>query len=179
MKAFGVTILVIILIGFITTGGIAMSSVASLNREALLRASINAQERGREASFDTMKKIIMQKTQLPAAARADLLVLLPELISGRQGGAVFKSVQEQYPELTLSLYQDISRSIEAERHVFLRKQESLFDVKREHDALLDSAFGGTICRLFGRSKVEVVVISSTEAKNVIETGVDNDSNLGL
>lgn len=179
MKAFGVTVLVFMLVVGLFVGGVVLAGVSALNREAGLKASINAHERAREASLDTMKKVIMQKAQLPAAAKEDLLALLPEVVEGRAGGSVFKSVQEKYPEFTMSLYQDLSRAIEAERHQFLREQKELFDVKREHDALLGSAFGGTVASIFGRRPVEVNVVSSTEAKEVIRTGLDDNSDLEL
>src|SRR5688500_17169026 len=98
MRTFGITVLVVLLVAALAVGGVFMAGVSALNREASLRASIGAHERAREASLDTMKKIITQKAQLPAAAKADLLALLPEVAAGRSGGAVFKSVQERYPE---------------------------------------------------------------------------------
>lgn len=179
MKTFGITMLVILLVTFVIVGGIFLGGVSSLNREATLRAAINAHERAREASFDTMKKVIVQKAQLPAAAKRDLLELLPEVVSGREGGSIFKSVQEQYPEFTVDLYKDLSRSIEAERHIFLREQKELFDVKREHDALLGSVFGGSVCKMFGRRPIDVKVVSSTETKEVIQSGVDDNTKLEL
>jgi hypothetical protein len=179
MKTFGIGCAVVALILFLVSGAFLIAAVGALNREASLRASIEAHEKRREASFDTMKKIIVSKTQLPAAAREDLLKLLPEVVAGRAGGSVFKSVQENYPQFTLSLYEDLSRSIEAERHIFLRTQEELFDRVREHQSLMNSVFGGTICKLADRRPVEVQVISSTEAKEVMRTGVDDDVNLNL
>jgi hypothetical protein len=179
MKTFGIGCVVVALILFLVSGAFVVAAVGALNREASLRASIEAHEKRREASFDTMKKIIVSKTQLPAAAREDLLKLLPEVVAGRAGGSVFKSVQENYPQFTISLYEDLSRSIEAERHTFLRTQEELFDVKREDDALLNSFFGGYVCKLAGRRSVEVQVISSTEAKEVMRTGVDDTTDLNL
>lgn len=172
-------VLVCMLVFVMFFGGLVLSGVSALNREATLRAEINAHKRVQEASFDTMKKIITQKSQLPASARADLLKLLPEVVAGRSGGLAFKSVSEQYPEMTVSLYQDLSRSIEAERHVFLREQETLFDIKSQHDALLGSAFSGTVCSLFGRKPVDINVVSSTEVKEVVRTGVDDNSDLNI
>lgn len=173
------TFIVVLASTLLFFGIFVLTAVSSLNTEASLRASINAHEKAREASLDTMKKIILQKAQLPAAAKKDLIDLLPQIVSGREGGSVFKSVQEKYPDFTLPLYLEISRSIEAERHVFLRKQEELFDVKREHDALLGSVFGGTICRMFGRFPIDVNVISSTETKEIIRSGIDDDIDLKL
>jgi hypothetical protein len=179
MKTFGIGCAVVALILFLVSGAFLVAAVGALNKEASLRASIEAHEKRREASFDTMKKIIVSKTQLPAAAREDLLKLLPEVVAGRAGGSVFKSVQENYPQFTLSLYEDLSRSIEAERHLFFREQSELLDVQREHNSLLNSVFGGTVCRLAGRRPVEIQVISSTEAKEVVRTGVDDTTKLDL
>jgi hypothetical protein len=171
----GIILGIVVVVGAILFGTV----LGSLNAEANLRSSIEAHERAREAHLDTMRKVITQKTQLPAAAKADLLTLLPEVVAGRQGGSVFKSVSEKYPELTLDLYKDISRSIESERHQFLNEQEELFDVKREHDALLRSVVGGTVCAIAGRRPIPVITVSSDEAKEIVKTGVDNDTDLGL
>ena len=177
LKFLGIGTLVLVLVfGLVvfTTGGIV---IGTLNGEASLRSSIESYERVREASFDTMKKIISQTTQLPAAARDDLLKLLPEVVAGRTGGSIFKSVQEKYPELTLGLYKDIANSIEIERHNFLLSQESLFDASREHNTLLRRPVSGFVCNLFGKKEIEIKVISSTESKEVVKTGVDDDTSL--
>jgi hypothetical protein len=179
LKALGITALIIIMVVGLVIFGVTATVIGTLSQEANLRSSIEAHERAREASFDTMKKIITQKSQLPAAAKSDLLKLLPEVVSGRAGGTIFKSVQEQYPEFTLGLYREISNSIESERHTFLNEQKELFDVKREHDSLLRRPVSGVICSMFGRRPVDVKVISSTEAKEVGRTGVDDNTDLGL
>ena len=180
MKAFGIGCLVVSLIfGTIGLIGIGMV-VGTLNSEARLRSKGDAYEKTREAVLDTVRKVILQKTQLPAAAKADLLELLPEVIAGRQGGSSIKFVQEQYPQFTLELYQDISRSIEAERHNFLNAQENLFDVAREYNSLIRSPISGTILAMFGRNKeMDIKVISSTETKGIVESGVEDDYNLFL
>ena len=179
MKTFGIVVLGVFIMMFMLTLGVLIAGVGALNKEASLRSSIEAHERSREASFDTMKKIIAQNSQLPTAAKKDLETLLPLIIAGQSGGTVFKSVQSKYPEMTVGLYQSLSRSIEAERHVFLNEQKELFDIKREDDQLLRSAFSGTVCSLFGRTPVDVKVISSSEARDVMKTGIDNNTDLGL
>jgi hypothetical protein len=179
LKAVGIALLVIVLAVGVGVVGVIGTVVGAMNADNALRTTIAGHERTREASFDTMKKIITQKTQLPAAAKADLLALLPEVVSGRSGGTVFKSVQERYPEFTLELYKDISRAIESERHTFFNVQKELFAVKQAHDELLGSALRGTILSFLGRKPVEVKVISSTEAKEVVRTGVDDNTDLNL
>lgn len=154
--------------------------IGSVNREATLRSSIEAQENYREASYDNMKKVINQQAQLPPAARKDLEKLLPLVVSGRSGGSVFKSVQEKYPEFNMPLYMNLSRTIESERNSFLTAQEKLFDLKAQHDSLRRSAVSGTVLTVFGRnSEIKVKVISSDDAKAVVQSGTDNDTKLNL
>jgi hypothetical protein len=155
----GLAIFIVILV--IVLGSV----IAPLNREAALRSDIEAHLAAREAKYDTMKKIIMQNAQLPA--------------SGRAGGSIFKSVQERYPEFTLPLYKSLSRAIEAQREGFLVEQKELFDVNREHNTLMRSVWGGMICKMFGRKEISIKVISSTEAKEVVESGVDDNTDLRL
>lgn len=173
MKNSSIGLIVVVLLGL----GLALKALSALNQEAALRAEIVAKQRNVETSFDTMKKIITQKAQLPEAAKKDLLELLPEVVAGRSGGSVFKSVQERYPEFTMPLYLDLSRSIEAERHTFQTKQESLSDTVREYDALRDSAIAGFVLQSFGRKRPEVTMVSSTAAKEAVRTGKDDDVEL--
>jgi hypothetical protein len=166
----------ILAVGFLSVIGY---TVSILNKEAILRSSIEAHQRNVETSIDTARKIILQKTQLPRAAKEDLLKLLPAVVEGRAGGSIFKSVQENYPQFTLQLYEDIARTIEAERHTFKNEQEALFDVKREDDALFNRPISGFVLNMFGRKKVDIKVISSSESKDIIETGEENDVDLHL
>ncbi len=165
---------------FILTVLIILGSfLSTLSQEGNLRAGIEAHENAREASFDNMKKIIAQQAQVPAALRADLEKLMPILIEGRKGGAAFKSVQESFPTMTQPLYENLMRSIEAQRTVFLNEQKSLFDVKREDDALFNGPISGFWLGLAGRHKVDVKVISSAYAKEVRSSGEDNEVDLNL
>jgi hypothetical protein len=180
MKYFGIGCLVIVLIFGMVGLGIIGKIIGTLNYEADLRSRIEARQKQIELSWDTMTKVIMQKTQLPAAAKADLLALLPEIVAGRTGGSLFKSISETHHELTMPLYQDISRTIESERHQLLRNQEELLDLKASHDALVSpTKISGVICRAFGKRPIEIRTISSTQAKEVIRTGVDDNVDLGL
>ena len=170
MKTFIVGLLVLSVIGLF---GIA-TVLGAFNADANLRSRIEAFQRQQEASFDTMRKVIAQKQGLPAAAKKDLLELTRELVAGRQGGSLLKSVQEQYPDFNMALYRDLSRSIEAQRDKFFRVQSELFDAKREHDALLRRPISGTLLAMAGRQPVNIVVVSSSSAKEIVQNGLEDD-----
>ena len=168
---------IVVAIGGLILGCVLFTGVITLNAfnaDANLRTRVEALQKNQEVTFDTMRKVISQKKELPAAAKADLIEMLPMIVAGRSGGSVFKQVQEQYPDFNMALYRDLSRTIEAQRESFLHEQQRLFDAQREHTRLLRTPISGTILSMVGRKPVEVTVVSSTNAKATMQTGLEDD-----
>jgi hypothetical protein len=76
----------------------------------------------------------------------------------------------------VSLYKDLMNSIEIERNGFLTTQRQLMDLKKSHDDLRKK----WPSKWFINDEVkeiEITIVSSTHAKEVIASGKDDDTEL--
>lgn len=149
------------------------------NTEVSLRTAITAKKSDQEATFDKMWKVLQQKAQVTDQYKQAFADIYPKLIEGRysQGdGALMKWITESNPTFDTKLYENLMNSIEVERNGFLTTQRQLIDLKREHDKL----FGTWPYKWFindGIQPIQITVISSTHAKEVIKSGKDDDVDL--
>ena len=86
-----------------------------------------------------------------------------------------KWITESNPNFDVSLYKDLSSSIEAERTGFFMEQKKLIDLDREHKVLRQkwpsSMFIGS------RADVEFTIITSDKTEAIYEAGKENDVNV--
>ena len=172
---FGIVFGLFILISGIT----AVSMYFSYNnQEVALRQQAEAQRGKIEGTFDTMWKIISQQAQVSNEYKDAFKEIYPELIAGRysQGdGSLMKWIKEANPEFDASLYKTLMQTIEVQRLQFLKTQERMLDIIREHE---------TLCKTYpskwfvtNKTPIEYTVISSTKSKMTMETGIDDDVQL--
>lgn len=148
------------------------------NQEVALRQQAEAQRGKIEGTFDTMWKIISQQAQVSNEYKDAFKEIYPELIAGRysQGdGSLMKWIKEANPEFDASLYKTLMQTIEVQRLQFLKTQERMLDIIREHE---------TLCQTYpskwfvtNKTPIEYTVISSTKSKMTMETGIDDDVQL--
>jgi hypothetical protein len=172
---FGIVFGLFILISGIT----AVSMYFSYNnQEVALRQQAEAQRGKIEGTFDAMWKIISQQAQVSNEYKDAFKEIYPELIAGRysQGdGSLMKWIKEANPEFDASLYKTLMQTIEVQRLQFLKTQERMLDIIREHE---------TLCQTYpskwfvtNKTPIEYTVISSTKSKMTMETGIDDDVQL--
>lgn len=170
---------IIILATVLTFGIIGVSMYFSYNNEEVaLRQQAEAKRGKIEGTFDTMWKIISQQAQVSNEYKDAFKEIYPELIAGRysQGdGSLMKWIKEANPEFDTSLYKTLMQTIEVQRLQFLKTQERMLDIIREHE---------TLCQTYpskwfinNKTPIEYTVISSTKSKMTIETGIDDDVDL--
>lgn len=168
------------LVSSLFTGCWAVSkNIDTDNTEVSLKNAITAKKTDQEATFDKMWKVLNQKAQVADQYKEAFKDIYPKLIEGRysQGdGSLMKWITESNPSFDVSLYKDVMNSIEIERNGFLTTQRQLMDLKRTHDNL----------RLQWPSKwfinddvkeIEITIVSSTHAKEVIKSGKDDEVEL--
>ncbi len=162
---------VIVVLGIV----VVLMYVGYSNSEVRLRNQITAKQKSNEASFDTCWKIIKQQAQVADQYKDSFKEIYVGLMEGRhyeKGGALMKFITESNPAFDIRLFEKVANSIEAERRSFLRDQQQLLDLKREHDNLLDlipsSIFVG------GRPRIEVKIITSGTTQETFRTGEEND-----
>lgn len=170
---------IIILATFLTFGIIGVSMYFSYNNEEVaLRQQAEAQRGKIEGTFDTMWKIISQQAQVSNEYKDAFKEIYPDLIAGRYAngdGSLMKWIKEANPEFDTSLYKTLMQTIEVQRLQFLKTQERMLDIIREHE---------TLCQTYpskwfvtNKTPIEYNVISSTKSKMTMETGIDDDVQL--
>ena len=167
MKIF-LGMLVVIVILFV--GIVGATWLSATNREASLRNRFVAQQKANEASFDAMWKIIQQKGQVADQYKSGFKEVYKEIMDGRYkegGGSLLKFITESNPQFSVSLYKSLSASIEGERKRFLRDQQVLLDIKREHDDVL-TRFPS---RLFvgDRPPLDAVIVTSEKTEDAFKS----------
>ncbi len=175
-----------------------ISGWSTYDTEVRLRNEILAKSNSNEAVLDTMKKILSQKVQIASIGQQQLQEIYADLIEGRKGGALFKTVSEQYPDpdKAMALWKDLMNSVEAERKTFLRDQKSIQDLVAERNSLIQGFMSNKMLGLFGGDRVafkrkghpeadgtpvdhQYVFVTSTNTERIAETGKEDDIDLGL
>jgi hypothetical protein len=175
IKALILTGLIIGFFGLMTV----ITWVSSSNSEISLRNKIEAQEKTCEAFYDKLWKIIKQKTGVAQEYAKTFKDIYPALIEGRygneKGGTLMKWITESNPTFDVSLYKDLSASIEAERTGFFMEQKKLIDLDREHKTMR-AQFPASMF-IGSRPDVEFTIITSDNTEQVYKTGKENDIEL--
>ncbi|MFW6120572.1 MAG: hypothetical protein ACOC80_06685 [Petrotogales bacterium] len=170
-------------IGFLvvaTLGWFGLSYVNYNNQEIELRNLAEAQQENNKTVYDKVWKVIKQKAGVTDKYATDFKEAYGGLMTARYGEGGEKNpmwswVKEHNPQLDVSVYKDLSRSIEALRNEFQQVQKRLIDIKREHDNLRQkipsSWFVG------GRTELELDIVTSSKTKKVFHAGEENDVDL--
>ena len=187
-------IVTLVVIGVVVILGIILFSsyVSTSNTEISMRKQIEAQQEVCASFYDKVWKIISQKAQVSSEYKNGFNEIYTNIMQGRyqnggaqagngpqgsaqNGGSLMKWIQEANPEFDVSLYKDLMRSIEVERNGYLKQEQKLIDLDREHDTYIaifpNSIFVG------GRGETEIKTIRSSRTNNALETGEDNDVDL--
>lgn len=148
-----------------------VACIGTLNAEQRLRNAVVAKSSANEASLDAMWKIIQQKAKISQQATAsikDLNTVYQDLVQGRSGGALFKMVTEAYPnagqEEVAAIYQDLMRSVEAERKTFKTDQLVLQDLLRERENSRTTFPASWIIGMFGSPSSHIEFLKKGESK---------------
>lgn len=174
-RIIGICIAVILAIGVFSVVGMYFSYN---NTDARLRAQVEAQRGKVEGVHDKMWKVLQQKAQVSNEYKDAFAEIYPELIEGRysQGdGSLMKWITEANPTFDTSLYKDLMLSIELLRTEFEKTQSRLIDMIREHNVLLNTVPSKWF--IANKEKIEYTIISSTQTKIVMQTGIDDNISL--
>lgn len=175
LAGIGCGVLAIVLL--LTLIGIGIWAVSLNNSAVALEQRIIAQQDVLETRYDTMKKIIFQKAEISEKYAQDFKAIYPEIISGRykdNGNLLFKFVKEANPKYDIRLLESLMTTVEGQRMKFEQEQKVLIDLVREHRTMCSNERWPSRHVVGGRSTPEVSIITSTDAKNAVATGIDND-----
>lgn len=149
--------------------------IACFNREKGLRADFENEQRVNQADFDNMYKTIAQKYQVSGEFYDQLKELTQAAVQGRSGGALAKSVTENYPNMDPALAREVMATIEGKRNQFQSHQTKLSDIKNQHDHLIGRVPG--IVFLFWVQPLKLEMVTSDRTQDAFRTGKDNDVGL--
>ncbi len=155
---------------------IGISWISASNKEVKLRNKIEAQQTVCKAYYDKLWKVISQKAQVAEQYKNAFDTIYPKLIEGRygdeKGGSLLKFITESNPDFDITLYKEVSNSIEAERAGFFAEQSILIDLRNEHNILRQS-FPSKIF-VGSRPEIKIDIITSDKTDAVYSTGKEND-----
>lgn len=176
-KYIFVGLLVFVLVSVISIGCWAIDLK---NAEIALKQRIEAQQTANKAEFDNMKKKILQNNQVSDKYKQGLIDVLTAYTEGRKVDGeqlMMKWSNEAVPVLSPELYKQLSNIIVSSRDKFTIQQKQLLDLQREYNTLISTFPNSIIFTLTGIDKIEVIVITSTDADKAFETGKDDDIKL--
>lgn len=147
--------------------------VTTYNKAISYENQFQAQLANREMMHDNMFKTISEKFSTAKLERETVSKMIDAVAQGRQGGAIFKSVQETNPTFDQSLFREVMATIEGKRNEFTRSQQTLAQLQKEHNDLLTHLFSSLI--VGGRAPLTFLVVSSSATKETMTTGIDDKS----
>ncbi len=159
--------------------------VSFTNTEVKLRNQFKQKMSERTAFYDKMFKVISQKSQIAIKNDSSFRKNVNIIMEGRKDApqVFMKWITESNPNANYSevsvLYQDLSRSVEAQREGFFIEEKVLQDIKRQHDNHLMTFPNSFYNIFFNRSELEYSVIQSSLTEQVMKTGKDDNIKLDL
>lgn len=146
------------------------------NQEIRLRTQIETQRGKIEGVHDKMWKVIQQKANVSDEYKNAFSEIYPSIMEGRYSGnndgSLMKWVTESNPNFDTSLYKDLMQSIEILRTEFQHSQERMLDLIREHTTLC--TVYPSVWFIKNTTPIEYTVVSSTNTKTVMNTGLDDN-----
>lgn len=159
-----------------------MQLVSLSNKDVLLRNKFKQKLDERTAFYDKMWKKINQKGKITLKQDSSFTRNLNVVMTNRKDGEqlMMKWITESNPMSNYTevskLYQDLSRTIDAERENFFFQEKYLQDIKLQSDNLLSVFPGGFILRnFFDRDYIIYKPITSDRTDEVLKTGKDNNT----
>lgn len=158
-------------------------AIGQYNTEQDVRISFENQYRNRTALYDKMWKTLKQKGVVASRNDTSFQNVVAAIMAGRKDGegVAFKWIQEQNPGAQFTevtrLYEDLSRTIEAERSGFFQQEKVLSDIKAEDDRLLRKFPGMILFKIYGTKPIDYKPITSDRTDDAIKTGKDNDTSV--
>jgi len=153
-------------------------TISYSNNEIDLREQIEAQQDNSKVTFDNTWKIIKQQAQVTDKGKDAFKEIYAEIMDKRYDGgadAFMLWVHEHNPQFDMSMYENLMRSIEAQRKAFEVEQKALIDLKREHDALLQKFPGSWF--IGDREPIEIQLVTSDKTEDTFNTGKENNVDL--
>lgn len=180
-KKIGIGAILSTIVAIILVCGIIFGSIIYSQRNVAVKienryeAQLIANKSNHSAMWTKVKQLI-QVTDKQAEHFKDVYI---GLIEGRNKdeNLLFKTIQEQNPTLSPSVYDALSKEIVEGRNVFDNNQKSLSDIAREYNSYIDTHI--IMKAITGRQKIDAskdIVISGATSDSY-NSGIESDINI--
>lgn len=152
--------------------------ISITNTEIRLRNQFDAEQQKIEMVYDNMWKTIKQTAEVSDKYQESFKEIYVQIMDKRydkNDGTLMNWIKEANPNFDIRLYDKLATTIEVERRRFLNAQIKAVDIQRIHNNMLDvipSKWFLSCC-----PRLEYVVISSTQSKQVMETRLDDETDV--
>jgi hypothetical protein len=177
-------------LGWIIT--ICIAAVAALgcmyalgirNEAAQLLNTITATEKLATGHHDNMWKKISQVVQVTKAERESLEKIMIGYADARtqrgDNAPIMNWIKETVPQVDNSTFRNLQNIITGSRDSWMVTQTDLNDKIMQYNSVLQDYPKGWFLQKMGFEFKEYKVISSTRSREAMDTGVDDDVDLGL
>ncbi len=180
------TLIVVGIIGAVAILGsclIGGSIVSILNREGVLKVTLEAKQEDNKNQMDGMWKTIAQVGEVAEKDRETLSNIFKDYASARSGNGdskvVFNWIKEAVPNVQVNsdTFKNLQNIILSQRDGFKMRQTELLDLNREHNQMFRIFPANVFLSMFGRKETQVVIVTSTRTDNAFKSGKDDDVNV--
>ncbi len=178
------TILILIVmavVGIVGIGSAAIYGVSTYNTASRIHNLYDSKLVDNTSEFDNMWKKISQTAQIPEAKKNAFREIFEGYATARtgngDGGSMMKWVQESIPNPDLSEYKDVMNIITGSRDSWTNRQKELVDIARQYNEMLSVFPSNIFLGLFGMTKIDAKVVTSSRTDNAFKTGKDDDTDL--
>lgn len=170
-------ILVGVLFMFILIIGLAAGTIWGHTKNAIsLEEQINAQYASNKSNYDSMWKSLKEMTQVTDLQAEQFKSVYDDLISARYNDEklLFKSIQEQNPNLDTSVYTELQRTISNNRKTFDNNQTKIADIVREYNTYIRKH--PIMKAITGKNTKDIndYIVTSERTEKAFETGKDDE-----
>jgi len=172
----------LVIVGVLMAGliGLVGMFITYSNQEVELSTQFSAQQKANTVIYDKVWKTLQQKAGVASQSADAFKNIYASIMDARYDGkdqVLMNWIQEQNPTFDMSLYKDLSLSIEANRAEFANVQQKLIDIKREHDNLRMKIPSSIFLSLKGVKELQMQIVTSTRTEKAFDTGRDDDVGL--
>jgi hypothetical protein len=150
------------------------------NQEVELSTQFGAQTKANSVIYDKVWKTLQQKAGVADQSADKFKEIYASIMDSRYDGkdqVLMNWIQESNPNFDMSIYKDLSLSIEANRAEFANVQNKLIDIKREHQNLRLKIPSSIFLAIKGTKELELNIVTSSRTENAFQTGKNDDIGL--
>lgn len=129
-----------------------------------------------ESEFDNLWKKIAQATKIPEQKKEafkEIYIGYADARTNESKNNLMTWVQENSPNLDLSIYDNLMNLIVSSRNSWTMRQKELIGVAESYNRTLVTQPSGLLLSFFRFERIEPKIITSTKTQEVFNTGLDD------